>query len=75
MANAKSYTAQGEEKGSVELPAALFDQQVNEHLLYQANGNVSAAARMSGTERRHLGRLLKKYGVPKLPPAAPDQSS
>ena len=33
MANAKAYTAQGVENGSVELPAALFDQQVNEHLL------------------------------------------
>ena len=36
MANAKAYTAQGVENGSVELPAALFDQQVNEHLLYLA---------------------------------------
>ena len=36
MASAKAYTAQGDEKGSVELPASLFDQQVNEHLLYQA---------------------------------------
>lgn len=36
MANAKAYSAQGDEKGSVELPAALFDQQVNEHLLYLA---------------------------------------
>jgi large subunit ribosomal protein L4 len=36
MASAKAYTAQGEEKGAVELPASLFDQQVNEHLLYQA---------------------------------------
>jgi DNA-binding NtrC family response regulator len=32
----------------------------------QANGNVSAAARISGTERRHLGRLFKKYQIPKL---------
>jgi DNA-binding NtrC family response regulator len=36
-------------------------------LLEQANGNVSAAARISGTERRHLGRLLKKYSISKLP--------
>jgi two-component system, NtrC family, response regulator GlrR len=52
-----------------------FEHRFLERLLYQANGNVSAAARMSGTERRHLGRLLKKYGVPKLPPAAPDHSN
>jgi two-component system response regulator GlrR len=36
-------------------------------LLKQANGNVSAAARISGTERRHLGRLLKRYSIRKLP--------
>ena len=28
-----------------------------------ANGNVSAAARLCGTERRHLGRLLRKYQI------------
>jgi DNA-binding NtrC family response regulator len=28
-----------------------------------AGGNVSAAARLIGTERRHLSRLLKKYGI------------
>jgi two-component system response regulator GlrR len=36
-------------------------------LIEQADGNVSAAARISGTERRHLGRLLKKYSIRKLP--------
>src|SRR5262245_18161126 len=36
MATAKAFSAQGEAKGSVELPASLFDQQVNEHLLYLA---------------------------------------
>src|SRR5690348_18168505 len=36
VASAKAYGVDGAEKGSVELPAALFDQQVNEHLLYQA---------------------------------------
>ncbi len=36
MASAKAYAADGTAKGSVELPASLFDQQVNEHLLYQA---------------------------------------
>lgn len=28
-----------------------------------ARGNISEAARMMGTERRHLGRLLKKHGL------------
>jgi len=36
VATAKSYSIEGKETGTVELPGALFDQQVNEHLLYQA---------------------------------------
>jgi large subunit ribosomal protein L4 len=36
VASAKAYAADGTAKGSVDLPPALFDQQVNEHLLYQA---------------------------------------
>jgi ActR/RegA family two-component response regulator len=31
----------------------------------QARGNISAAARLAGTERRHLGRLLKKHRLVK----------
>ena len=50
-----------------------FEHRFLARLLCQANGNVSAAARISGTERRHLGRLLKKYGVPK--PAAGEAGS
>jgi len=34
-------------------------------LMEKAKGNVTAAAKMAGTERRHLGRLLKKYGIDK----------
>jgi DNA-binding NtrC family response regulator len=44
-----------------------FEHRFLAQLLGQANGNVSAAARISGTDRRHLGRLLKKYRVPKHP--------
>jgi two-component system, NtrC family, response regulator GlrR len=29
----------------------------------RTGGNVTAAARLIGTERRHLGRLLRKYGI------------
>ena len=36
MPTARAYTSQGDERGAVELPASLFGQQVNEHLLYQA---------------------------------------
>lgn len=44
---------------------AEFESRFLENLMGQANGNVSAAARISGTERRHLGRLLKKHGIAK----------
>jgi DNA-binding NtrC family response regulator len=44
---------------------AEFESRFLYDLMGQANGNVSAAARMSGTERRHLGRLLKKHGIDK----------
>ncbi|MGO4700707.1 sigma 54-interacting transcriptional regulator [Dyella sp. 2RAB6] len=32
-------------------------------LMKRAAGNISAAARLSGTERRQLGKLLKKHGI------------
>lgn len=44
-----------------------FERRYLSDLIEQTNGNVTAAARISGTERRHLGRLLKKYGICKLP--------
>ena len=44
-----------------------FESRFLTRLIEQASGNVSAAARISGTERRHLGRLLKKYCIPKFP--------
>jgi DNA-binding NtrC family response regulator len=47
-----------------------FEARFLARLLAHTNGNVSAAARLSGTERRHLGRLLKKYHITKSPPAA-----
>ena len=50
---------------------AEFESRFLASLIGQANGNVSAAARISGTERRHLGRLLKKHRISKLPPGAP----
>jgi len=44
------------------------------HLIEHTSGNVSAAARISGTDRRHLGRLLKKYRISKLPERAVSNS-
>ncbi|RDS81110.1 sigma-54-dependent Fis family transcriptional regulator [Dyella monticola] len=40
-----------------------FEYRYLSQLMRRAGGNVSAAARMSGTERRQLGRLLKKHGI------------
>jgi len=40
-----------------------FESRFLSRLITEAGGNVSVAARISGTERRHLGRLLKKYRI------------
>jgi len=42
-----------------------FESRFLSELIGQAQGNISAAARISGTERRHLGRLIKKHGIAK----------
>jgi DNA-binding NtrC family response regulator len=44
---------------------ATFEQTYLVRLLDHAQGNVSVAARLARTERRHLGRLLKKHGLGK----------
>ena len=40
-----------------------FERRYLELLLAETGGNVSAAARRAGKERRALGKLLKKYGL------------
>jgi two-component system response regulator GlrR len=40
-----------------------FDREFLNALLVRTGGNVSRAARISGKERRALGKLLKKYGI------------
>jgi two-component system, NtrC family, response regulator GlrR len=40
---------------------AAFERSYLGELIEHARGNVSVAARLARTERRHLGRLLKKY--------------
>jgi transcriptional regulator with PAS, ATPase and Fis domain len=44
-----------------------FEQLYLISLLTQAKGNVSAAARLAGKERRSFGRLLQKSGIDKIP--------
>ncbi|WP_207951883.1 sigma-54 interaction domain-containing protein [Pseudomaricurvus alcaniphilus] len=40
-----------------------FERHYLRQLLQQAGGNISEAARISGKERRALGKMLKKYGI------------
>ncbi|HET7065476.1 MAG TPA: sigma-54 dependent transcriptional regulator [Rudaea sp.] len=42
---------------------ALFERTYLTDLMQRASGNISAAATMSGTERRQLGKLLKKHQI------------
>jgi DNA-binding NtrC family response regulator len=41
-----------------------FEKNYLSELLAQTGGNVTLAARQAGTERRALGKLLKKHGIP-----------
>jgi DNA-binding NtrC family response regulator len=52
-------------KHAKRLAMTEFEHRFLKRLIERANGNVSAAARISGTERRHLGRLLKKHQISK----------
>ena len=40
-----------------------FENRFLRDAMRHSGGNISAAARLIGTERRHLGRLLKKYQI------------
>jgi DNA-binding NtrC family response regulator len=42
-----------------------FDRKYLGSLMAKSQGNVTEAARMAGTERRCLGKLLRKYGIDK----------
>lgn len=46
MATAKIYSSQGEQKGSVDLPAALFEQPVHRQALYEAVRSFMANRRL-----------------------------
>jgi two-component system response regulator GlrR len=43
---------------------ADFERSYLARLIDETHGNISAAARLAGTERRHFGRLLKKHRLP-----------
>jgi len=42
-----------------------FENRFLKNLIAETHGNISAAARLAGTERRHLGRLLRKHQLTK----------
>jgi len=42
-----------------------FERSFIEYALTECHGNVSAAARLSGKERRAFGKLVKKHGLDK----------
>ena len=42
---------------------AQFERHYLRWLLSRTRGNVSEAARRAGTERRHLGRMIKRTGL------------
>ena len=44
-----------------------FERDYLAKLMQQTRGNISAAARLSGTERRQLGKLLVKHGIETKP--------
>jgi len=44
-----------------------FESRFLKSLIAETHGNISAAARLAGTERRHLGRLLRKHQLTKYP--------
>lgn len=46
---------------------ARFEREYLTNLIRRADGNISEAARLSGTERRQLGKMLKKHGIDKKP--------
>ncbi len=53
MASAKLYTKTGEGKGTVELPAALFDKPCNEHVVYEAVKAYLASQRQGTHSVKH----------------------
>lgn len=62
---ASATAPEGHFRSAKERAIAAFEQAYLERLIDRAHGNISVAARLAGTERRHLGRLLKKHRLGK----------
>lgn len=77
IAAAPAETPQGTDRAQAldyrsakSLAIRQFEQRFLSQVMQRTGGNVTAAARMIGTERRHLGRLLKKFNVDHSRPSA-----
>ncbi|MFH0778772.1 MAG: 50S ribosomal protein L4 [Candidatus Eisenbacteria bacterium] len=57
MISAKVFSAQGEERGTAELPEHLFGATVNEHVLYEAVRNFLAARRQGTVSTKSRGEV------------------
>jgi DNA-binding NtrC family response regulator len=58
-----------------QLAVAEFERRFLARAIKSTAGNVSQAARLINTERRHLGRLLKKHGLETLALSSPKHDS
>lgn len=69
LAPSKSVSAvHGGYRHAKQQAIAEFEHAYLAQLVDQTEGNVSVAARIARTDRRHLGRLLKKHRLGKMPP-------
>jgi two-component system, NtrC family, response regulator GlrR len=76
IAAGRATGKQGSYRDAKEQAIKAFEQMYLARLIEDARGNVSVAARIAGTERRHLGRLLKKHRLTKkFPHEVPEQTS
>jgi len=57
MANANLYDASGKSKGEVDLPAEIFGQEVNAHLLYEAARNYLANRRSGSAHTKDRSEI------------------
>lgn len=61
MAKAKRFSSDGSEKGTVDLPAALFDAPVNEHLIWESVKSFLGNQRL-GTHSTQNKKMMKGGG-------------
>jgi len=63
VAQASTHQPDGSFSAAKTQAIRKFERDYLTQLMRQTYGNISAAARLSGTERRQLGKLLSKHGI------------